>query len=102
MGGSVMTRITDKDLENVIKYLNIETNSPLESYAKGEDGKYHAQPGNYHLYSAYGAYGLHRMGNESGGTSRILPLMTKRELYDQIHVLRQGIRLGQELAAARR
>lgn len=79
-------RITEKDLEAVVKRLNLITNSPLQSYVKDSSGKLLAQIGNYHLSYAYGGVCLHRMNNESGGiTTPINPVhVSKKELYGLI------------------
>ena len=86
-------RVTEKDLQGVIKRLNIIADSPLESYTRGEDGQLRANPGNYHLDRAYGGYKLHRMCNEGGGTSDVLfcGYTTKRELYKLIQAYISGI-----------
>ena len=62
-----MTKITQKDLEGLCNRLNRMTNSPMEPYTKGEDGKFKANPGNYHLDYAYGGVKLVRMCNDGGG-----------------------------------
>jgi len=84
-------RISKKDLERQIQYLNQLTGSPLEPYAK-EGDKFKPQKGNYHLYQAYGAYGLDRMSSdEHGGVERVFGLGTKKELYAEICAFVRGI-----------
>lgn len=88
-----MTRITDKDLENVVKCINIITHSPIHSYSKSPDGKLVAKVGNYHLSYAYGGVQLHRMFNAGGGVT--VPIntgyTTKRDLYNQMRAFINGL-----------
>jgi hypothetical protein len=90
-------RITLKQIEAVIDWLNTELNRPLKPY-ENIDGKLKAQIGNFHLYQAYGAFGLHEMRNENGGVRETIGLGTKKELFNSIHRLLDGIRLEREVA----
>ena len=90
-------RITSKQIEAVIDWLNEELKRPLKPYKK-IDGKLTAQIGNFHLYQAYGAYGLNEMASEGGGVRTIIHLGTKKELFNSIHRLLDGIRLEREVA----
>ena len=89
-----MERIKQSQLDYAIERINIHTNSPLKPYAKIE-GKLVANIGNFHLYGAYGGYGLHRMCNESGGITTIIGISTKRELYNQLQAMINGIHYAQ-------
>ncbi len=91
-------RITIKQIEAVIKWLNTELKRPVKPY-ENIDGKFKAQLGNFHMYSAYGKYGLHEMNNEQGGVKTIIHLGTKKELLNSIHRLLDGIRLEREVKA---
>tara|TARA_R100000951_G_scaffold54457_1_gene45796 strand:- start:253 stop:531 length:279 start_codon:yes stop_codon:yes gene_type:complete len=91
-------RITLKQIEAVIEWLNKELKRPVKPY-ENIDGKFKAQIGNFHLYSAYGKYGLHEMNNEQGGVKTIIHLGTKKELFNSIHRLLDGIRLEREVKA---
>ena len=93
-----MNRITLSMLKNKIEYLNHLTKSPLKPYSE-INGKLQANIGNFHLYQAYGAYGLHRMVNEGGGItdSYVYGLHTKRELFYRIDSLIRGIELKNEV-----
>ena len=86
-------RITIKQIEAVINWLNEELKRPLKPYIK-ENGKFTAQIGNFHLYQAYGAFGLNEMASEGGGVRTIIHLGTKKELYTALHKLIQGIELA--------
>lgn len=91
-------KITQKDLEAVVKRINLITNSPLESYVKDSNGKFKAQVGNYHLSGAYGGVSLHRMSNESGGVTTPLNCgyVTKRELYNLMQAFINGLQTKNE------
>jgi hypothetical protein len=86
-------RTTLAQLEALTAELNKLLNRPLKSWEK-ENGKLTAQLGNFHLYRAYGAYGLHEMVNENGGVRETIGLGTKRELYTALHKLIQGVELA--------
>ena len=89
-------RITNKHLESLCAYINKLTNSPLKSYELGEDGRYHAQIGNYHISGAYGGVNLERICNDGGGITQPLGggFHTKRELYNRIQAFIRGIEAG--------
>jgi hypothetical protein len=88
-----MQRITEKQLEALVSWINELTNSPATSYTRTDD-KLTANIGNYHLYHAYGGVNLHRMSNESGGVNTPLGggTRTKRELFNQLHAFINGLR----------
>jgi hypothetical protein len=88
-----MNRITRKELDYFVNELNLLTNNPLKPYEQ-IDGKLIGQIGNYHLYGAYGSTALHQTMNNGGGIKEIFGLSTKRELYNKIRALIQGIELG--------
>jgi len=94
-----MNRITDKDLEGTVSYLNRLTNSPLTPYTRIGD-KLTANIDNYHLSYAYGGVKLHRMVNEGGGVREPISTgyTTKRDLYNQIHAFIRGIEVSKESA----
>lgn len=91
-----MERITDKHLEAVCKRINTVLGMPLEPYSKGDDGRYVANVGNFHISHAYGGVELYRMYNDGGGVST--PIggghVTKRELYNRMHAYLAGIEAG--------
>jgi hypothetical protein len=83
-----MARITRKDLQSIIHRLNLATGSPVEPYVKGDDGRFHAQPGCWHLNIAYGGFALHRMVNAGGGVSDPFGRhMPARDLYNRIYAM---------------
>ncbi len=83
-------RVSIKQLEALCTYINELKGTPIKPYDRIE-GQFKANIGNYHLYQAYGAVGLHRMCNEGGGITEILSLSTKKELYDKMHAYIKGI-----------
>lgn len=91
-----MDRITEKQLYARIKYLNELTGNPVDSY-KMVNSHYHAQIGNYHLDIAYGGYALNQMYNDNGGVTQVIMRCSKRELYNQINRLIDGIAIGKGL-----
>ena len=86
-------RNTIAQLEALTAELNKLLNRPLKPYEK-ENDKLTAQIGNFHLYQAYGAYGLHEIANEGGGIRETIGLGTKKELYTALHKLIQGVELA--------
>ena len=83
-----MQRITQKDLDNVVKRLNALTDSPETPY-KYIDGKYIVQVGCFIIDNEYGGWKLARICNERGGQTTITEggPISKRDLYNQIHSL---------------
>lgn len=89
-------QVTIQMLKNKIEYLNEITNSPLTPYSR-IDNRNIANIGNFHLYQAYGAFGLHRMVNEGGGVSDsyIYGLHTKRELLERLNSFINGLQFNE-------
>ena len=94
-----MDRITNKQLEMLVSYLNEVTESPATPYTRVND-KLRANIGNYHISGAYGGVTLHRMMNEGGGVTTPLSCgyTTKRDLYNRLHTMIKGIETARELA----
>ena len=86
-------RTTLAQIRLLIDELNKQLDRPLKPYIK-ENDKLTAQIGNFHLYQAYVAFGLHEMANESGGVRQTISLGTKKELYTALHKLIQGVELA--------
>ena len=86
-------RITNKDIKASLDRLNRALGRATEPYTKLEDGTYQTNIGNFHDYCAYGMVGLHEMFNEGGGVKSHGQLGTKRELYERIHAMLDGIGL---------
>jgi len=92
-----MQRITRKDLDGSVNYLNrITGNNPDPS--RRENDKWVANVGNFHISGAYGGVALHQMCNEAGGIRDIFQQghMPMRELYNLIHAYAKGIVFARE------
>ena len=87
-----MQRITQSNLEAVAARINCTIGAPLVSYTRGEDGKLHANVGNYRISYNYGGAALHRMTDAAGGVDDIFGgHMPKRELYEKMHAFLRGL-----------
>lgn len=89
-------RITVKQLENLVKRLNILTDSPMETWARDENGKLKSNIGNFHLSGAYGKHCVHRIMNEGGGvdTPIISYHVSKRELFEKMNSFIDGLKFS--------
>ena len=85
-------RISLKQLENKVKYLNELTRNPLKPYTfkKGSN------VGCYYIQGAYGGYQLQQIVNNGGGCRTLLNTgyTTKKELYNNISSFLLGIELA--------
>ena len=85
-------RVTIKQLESQVKYLNELTGQPLKPYTfkKG------ANVGCYYIQASYGGYQLEQIVNKGGGCRTLLNTgyTTKKELYDLISSMIEGIKIG--------
>lgn len=90
-------RITIKDLEIKIDYLNWLTKSPLKKYLPSSNGGQVAQIKNYHLDIANGGYQLLRFV-KGGGSNEPLNtgLTTKKNLWYSIDNFERGIVAAKE------
>jgi hypothetical protein len=83
-----MERISEKQLQNLVSYLNTVTSSPQE-YC-GNNG---INIGHFSISHAYGGVCLYRTVNDGGGIT--CPLMgghvSKRELFNEMHAFIKGI-----------
>ena len=91
-------KITNKDLEALVKRINTITDSPLEPYTR-VSGKYTANIGCYHLSGAYGGVTLHRIDTISGSVSAPIGggYHTKRELYNLMQGFINGLKNKNEV-----
>lgn len=77
-------RITQKDLEHLVRRINETLNRPTDRYSKDETtGRYKSNIGNFHLSYAYGGAALEETKSDGGGVRRVSTggYGTKRELY---------------------
>ncbi len=103
-----MERISKYKLERVVARLNRTLGQKEEAWHRLENGGAEQNPNVFVLDWAYGGVSLDRncdlttgtqprdMGERSRGCDVILERGTKRELYNGIHALLQGISLGRE------
>ena len=84
-------RITIKQLENKIDYLNDITNNKRKAYEFGKGSNI----GTYYLAGAYGGYKLEQIVNKSGGCKYVLftGFTTKKNLYNNICSYIYGIEI---------
>lgn len=95
-----MERITEKHLQAVCDRINRATNSPMEAYTRGEDGRHTANIGCYHLSHAYGGVALHRMHNQGGGAQDVFGgHVPKRDLAERMYAFLKGLEAAQEVTA---
>lgn len=94
-GDTKMERITQKDLEYLVKRINEITGSPIDYCTKVPSGMPipNTNIGNYHLDYAYGGVKLVRTVNKHGGITIISTggYGTKRELYNWISAFLLGL-----------
>ena len=88
-------RITKKQLENKVNYLNDLTGNAREPYIFGKG----SNVGTYYIQGAYGGYQLQQIVNKSGGARTLLNTgyTTKKELYNNINSFLLGIELGKNV-----
>jgi hypothetical protein len=86
------TRITRAHLDAKAATINSMRGAPAEP-SQMVDGKYRANVGNYHISGSYGGYSLHRMCNESGGTSDVFSIghVSARELAGLMSAYTAGL-----------
>jgi hypothetical protein len=85
-------RITNEQIDGVIELLNETLDRPRNPWTRNK-GKNKGNVGNFHVYSAYGGYGLHEIVNESGAAKGVIELGSKRVLFEGVHLLLKGIQL---------
>ena len=88
-------RVTKKQLENKVNYLNDLTGNDREPYIFGQG----SNVGTYYIQGAYGGYQLQQIVNKSGGARTLLNTgyTTKKELYNNINSFLLGIELGKNV-----
>lgn len=96
-----MNRIKIRDLEIVVNHLNLITGHSLETHTRAEVAglmRYKANIGTYYLDGAYGGYALYQIVNDGGGIRDISNCghVPKRELYDFVQGLVQGVQVSSE------
>lgn len=88
----MIQRITQAQLESMVKTINRLTQNPEETYTR-ENGRCQANVGNYHLSGAYGGWRLDQVCGTGGGIRSISDgYVSKRELYNFMRAFIYGIR----------
>jgi hypothetical protein len=92
-------RITLKDLESKIDYLNKITGNPVKTYLPNSNGGLDSQIGNYYLELAYGGHKLVQVVNQHGGITEPLNtgFTTKKELWYAIDNFMRGLEIRTEV-----
>ena len=75
-------RITERDLEALAERINKAAGTPVTSHSKGEDGRFRANIGNYHISHAYGGGCRCPIGSYHS---------PKRELYERMQAFLSGL-----------
>jgi hypothetical protein len=81
-----MERITNNHIDHQVQILN--------SYFGIENPEWNTV-GRFYVEQAYGGYRLVRVVSESGAEIDVSKRGTKREVYEQLRVLNEGLRLFQ-------
>jgi hypothetical protein len=91
-------RITRKTLDAIVIRINTMTDSPTWPHSRGEDNKYHANIGNFHISGAYGGYSLYRMVTEGGGVTDVFSCghVPARELADRMYAFVRGLEFAKQ------
>ena len=85
-----MKRITNKDIEYLLKILNEKSNNPVNVFP------YKDNIGNIHTTGQYGYTTIHRTVNDGGGVTTLATGLTKREAYNWLRAAIKGIELKEE------
>jgi hypothetical protein len=94
--GETIMRITQRDLEAVVKRINSITNNPESPWTRNkETGLNIASIGCYHLSGAYGGVSLNQMASDGGGVRDVFRCghITKRDLYERMQAFITGLEL---------
>ena len=92
-----MERITEKMIDAKLKTLNLLTGASVEPYKNYRDSEGHIiqNKGHYYLQGCYGAFKIEQMAEK--GSNDITPLGTKREVYNQVKAMIEGIYAYKEM-----
>lgn len=85
-------RISIKDIENRLNYLNKITNNKVEKYLPYKvNNRLVANVGHYYLDQSYGRVRIDQISNIFGGATDISYSGTKREIYEWLNTFINGI-----------
>ena len=88
-----MERITKKQLERLVNWINRATNSPETAFTVDETGKYTANIGAFYLSGAYGGVNLVRICTDGGGVENVFNHghVPKRQLWQEMRAFLAGL-----------
>ncbi len=89
-----MRRISQSNIDRVVARLNETTGNPSEPWRE-VGSAYRANVGNYHCSIENGGVAVEQIV-EGGGTTKIIDRGTKREVYEKLHALLDGIEIGRK------
>jgi hypothetical protein len=91
-------RVTKKQLESKIEYLNKVAGTPETGHRQLEDGTWRSNPNHYYLQGAYGGWKLEQKCNTGGGANDPISMgfVSKRECYELVAAYIRGIEVGKE------
>lgn len=89
-----MNRITKQNVEARINYLNELVGANPKVWTENAEGKLKANIGTYYWSGSMTGHRLHLVCNENGGVHSITYGKTKRDFYDAINNIIEGIRIG--------
>ena len=91
-------RVTKKQLESKIEYLNKVAGTPETGFRLLKDGTWRSNPNHYYLQGAYGGWKLEQTcGNHGGANDPIsMGFVSKRECYELVAAYIRGIEVGRD------
>lgn len=84
-------RVSIKDLEGVVSFINRLVDAPAVPYVKGENGRYVPQAGCYYLDHAYGGVRLVRIARDGSGVHDVTGRHSRAVLYHVLHAFKDGL-----------
>jgi hypothetical protein len=84
-------RITYKDLDNKLKKVNSFLKFEQEPWSTNKEHKIVANIGTYYIGQAYGGYRIEQITNRGGGCRNISKRGTKKECYNFLEGMLEGI-----------
>jgi len=85
-------KVTQNDLNILVKIINKLTNSPPNPYTMIPGGKSESNPLHFYLDYGYGGVSLERICSDGQGASEIFPGHgTKKELYEKLKAYILGL-----------
>lgn len=86
-----MARVTQKDLEGIVRLINQFAGTPEAPYLPGDDGRLVPQAHCYHLERAYGGTRLVQMTPHGTGVRDVTGRHSTGALYHILHAFKDGL-----------